>query len=283
MEAYHRAPAHRGGADLDRVFRIEVKTEEFDGLALSLPADFALLEEAISDKQAAVLLIDPLMRTMPADRDASKPQDARLTLEPLSGVADRTNCTIIGNCHFNKSGQTDPVFRILGSIEIQNVARAIIRFASKDGTSVMSCGKNTHGPVWPSLEYVIEEAEFTRDGKTFVTSRFVLGEETDVSADDFLRAEGKSGGVTGTGRMMLPSGYPGIWASTATKSRQRTRSLPLTRKVITNACYGALSRRLAATRRGLGSVRRATMSGICLTRISKESVAAMMKMTSYAP
>lgn len=183
------------GADLTRVFRVQVKTEEYDGLALSLPADFALLEEAISDKQAAVLLIDPLMRTMPADRDASKPQDARLTLEPLSGVADRTNCTIIGNCHFNKSGQTDPVFRILGSIEIQNVARAIIRFASKDGVSVMSCGKNTHGPVWPSLEYTIEEAGFTRDRKTFVTSLFVLGEETDVSADDFLRAEGKSGGV----------------------------------------------------------------------------------------
>lgn len=183
------------GADLDRVFRIEVKTDEFDGLALSLPADFALLEEAIMDKRAAVLLIDPLMRTMPADRDASKPQDARLTLEPLSGVADRTNCTIIGNCHFNKSGATDPVFRILGSIEIQNIARAIIRFASKDGTSVLSCGKNTHAPIWPSLEYAIEEAEFTQGGKTFVTSKFVLGEETDVSADDFLRAEGKKGGI----------------------------------------------------------------------------------------
>ena len=142
------------GADLARVLRVEVKTEEYDGLALSLPADFNLLEEAINDKRAASLLIDPLMRTMPADRDASKPQDARLTLEPLSGVADRTNCTIIGNCHFNKSGATDPVYRILGSIEIQNIARAIIRFASKDGVSVMSCGKKRtarSGRHWNTL------------------------------------------------------------------------------------------------------------------------------------
>jgi len=177
------------GADMSRVFKFDVISETDDsGMSVSLPTDFGILEERID---AAVTFFDQLLGAIDLKFNTHKAQDARKAIEPLAKIANRTESVIIGNAHFNKASSADPIARLLGSVEFRNVPRAIIMFArDRDGTYVMSRGKNNLGLDWPSLEYAIESAAFTVHGRPFNVGRFVLGGETDVRADDIISSEG---------------------------------------------------------------------------------------------
>jgi hypothetical protein len=176
-----------------RIFHLDVVTEQYaNGITLSLPADFGLLEEAIREMEAVEVYFDALMGTIDMKYDAYKGRDARAALQPLSDIANRTACNITGNVHFNKSASSDPAARILNSVEIRNVARGIIYLAvDRDGTRVLSRGKGNLGPEWPPLEYAIEDASFTRRGEEYHPGLFVLGDESAITAEDILRAENK--------------------------------------------------------------------------------------------
>lgn len=183
------------GADMRRVFHLDVVTQEYqDGIMISLPSDFGLLEEAIKDKNAVEVYFDSLMSTVDMKYDTHKGRDARQALQPLGAIAARTNCCITGTVHFNKSAASDPAARILESVEVRNVARAILYLAAdKDGTHVISCGKGNLGKDWAPLEYAIEDASFDVGDEHYHPGLFVLGDEAAQSADDILRAEGKQG------------------------------------------------------------------------------------------
>ena len=159
-----------------------------------LPTDYRLLEDAINKVHAAIVFFDALMSTIDLKLDTHKGRDARAAVQPLAPIADRTNCAIIGNAHFNKASGSDPVAGLLGSVEFRNVPRAVVMFATdRDGTRVLSRGKNNLGADWPSLEYAIEDAPFKIEGREFRPGRFVLGGESATTAQDILEAEGKGG------------------------------------------------------------------------------------------
>lgn len=186
---------HAAGADMDRIFRLDIKNEKMDGVELSLPSDFNILEEAIKEVNAVDVYFDALMSTVDTALDAHKGRDARVALQPLGHIAERTGCSVVGNCHFNKASGSDPTMRILNSVEVRNVARAVIYFAKdEDGTSVLSRAKGNLGVDWPPMEYRIEDATFTLRRQEYHPGRFVLGGESAMSASDILRAEGKGGG-----------------------------------------------------------------------------------------
>jgi hypothetical protein len=195
MEDTIKPRLYAAGADMKRVFHLEVVTKEFEnGITLSLPADFDLLENAIREKDAVEVYFDALMTSVDITMDAHKGRDARFALQPLGDIANRTACNITGNVHFNKSTQSDPSARILGSVEFRNVARAIIYFArDNSGTRVLSRGKSNLGQEWDSLEYQIEDASFEYKGDEYSPGLFVLGDTASVSAEDILRAENKLG------------------------------------------------------------------------------------------
>jgi hypothetical protein len=185
-------------ADLSHIFYLDVETTEADGMELSLPKDFGMLREAIQETKAAVCFFDSLMSVTDLSLDMHKGRDARAAFQPLGRIANETDCAIIGNVHFNKSSSSDPAMRLLNSVEIRNVARSIIYFAERDGEHVLSRGKGNLGQPWPALKYTIEDASFIQNGSRYQPGRFVLGEESDVSAQDMLRGEG--GAREGTSR-----------------------------------------------------------------------------------
>lgn len=181
------------GADLQRVFRIEVVIDESEMGTLCLPSDISLLEEAIRDNDVALVVLDPLMSTIGAGIDTHRERDTRTALDPLARLADRARCMVLGIAHFNKGSSTDASSLITGSGAFKNVPRAVFGFARdpEDGTSVLTQTKNSLGDSnLPSLGYVIEEAKVETRKGTASVGKFVFTGESDRSVSDILAANG---------------------------------------------------------------------------------------------
>jgi AAA domain len=113
------------GADLTRVFRVEVVTADDVHLGLSLPRDLRAVERAAREADAALLLLDPLMSRLADDLDTHRDGDVRRALEPLVALADRAGMAVLGLIHHNKSGSTDPLQLVMGSKAFTAVARSV--------------------------------------------------------------------------------------------------------------------------------------------------------------
>jgi hypothetical protein len=180
------------GADLTKVFRVEVVEDEQDGTTISLPTDNALLEQEIKHVGAALLVLDPLMSTIGAGIDTHRERDVRVALDPLARLADRARCVVLGIAHFNKGAGTDPSSLITGSGAFKNVPRSVFGFAADpEGDRVMTQTKNSLGRLdLPSLAYEIEGVEVpTRLGPAHVGRLVWLG-ESDRSVTDILSDRG---------------------------------------------------------------------------------------------
>lgn len=178
------------GADLDRVFRFEVVSDDDEELMLSLPFDNRLLEDEMTRENVALVVIDPLMSVMSEKIDTHRTREVRMALDPLAKIADRTGSIMLGIAHFNKAGGTDASSLLSGSHAFRDVPRAIFGFArdDSDGSRVMTQVKNSLGKDdLPSLAYQIESTQIdTRYGQAD-TGRFVFLGESDRSVADVLR------------------------------------------------------------------------------------------------
>ena len=180
------------GADLSKVFRVEVVEDEQDGVTISLPSDNVLLERELRRIGAALLVLDPLMSTIGAGIDTHRERDVRIALDPLARLADRAGAVVLGIAHFNKGASTDASSLITGSGAFKNVPRSVFGFAvDSDGGRVMSQSKNSLGRLdLPSLSYQIEGVDIpTRSGPAHVGRLVWLG-ESDRSVSEILGDRG---------------------------------------------------------------------------------------------
>jgi len=184
------------GADMDRVFRADVVTEEGEEYVLTLPSDIKGLETEISRIGAVMVSIDPLLSAISNGLDSYKDAEVRQALQPLARMADRTGCAILGNAHFNKSSGADPLSLVMGSAAFGNVARAALGFArdteDDEGSCVISQVKNNLGRLdLPSLRYRIEGVFIdTKEGPAEIGHLIWLG-ESERSVADLLRGHEK--------------------------------------------------------------------------------------------
>jgi hypothetical protein len=112
------------GADLDRVFRVEVDADGQVG-SLSLPRDLDETATCAVGTGAALLLLDPLLSRLARQLDTHKDAEVRSALEPLVRMADRTQLGVLGVVHLNKSIGTDPINAVMGSRAFAAVARSV--------------------------------------------------------------------------------------------------------------------------------------------------------------
>lgn len=119
------------GADLARVFRVDVVSPEGFAGALSLPQDIASLKMIIEDQDVAMVLLDPLMTVISGRLDTHKDAEVRQALEPLSRLAHDTLTAVVGLIHVNKSTGADLLTRLMASRAFSAVARAVL-FAARD-------------------------------------------------------------------------------------------------------------------------------------------------------
>lgn len=113
------------GADLERVYRVEIETYNDMHISLSLPRDFQAVEEAAALIDAGLMILDPLMSVLDSRLDTHKDREIRQALEPLATLADKGRMAIIGLIHHNKSGSTDALQLVMGSKAFAAVARSV--------------------------------------------------------------------------------------------------------------------------------------------------------------
>lgn len=165
------------GADLDRVFRVDVTTSTGTEGTLTLPSDLGDLEWAITEISAALILLDPLMSRLGADLDSHKDAEVRQALEPLVALADKCDAAFLGLIHLNKSTGGDPLSRMMGSRAFAAVARAVLFvMTDPDDESVRLLGqpKNNLGRTdLPTLTFTIRSAHVadTEDGEPITTGQ----------------------------------------------------------------------------------------------------------------
>ena len=147
------------GADLDRVYRVDVVTSEGVESALSLPRDLGALERVCREVEAALIILDPLLSRLEAALDTHKDQQVRLALEPLVRLADAVGVAVLGVIHVNKSVSTDVLTSLMASRAFAAVARAVlIVMADPDDEAVRLLGqaKNNLGRMdLPTLTFTI--------------------------------------------------------------------------------------------------------------------------------
>ena len=183
------------GADLDRVFRIDVTDDEDPHARLTLPSDISLLGKAAEEYSVALVIADPLLSLIDDRVNDYRAKEVRAALEPLVDCAARHRFSLLGLAHFTKSGAADPLTRIAGSGAFGQLVRAVFAFVRNDAEDggpkfVMSQVKNNLGRLdLPSFAYSIEPVTVeTEDGDAYL-SKFVLGDETDTSVTQVMRAE----------------------------------------------------------------------------------------------
>lgn len=179
------------GADMERVYRIDVEHVSGATVPLSLPRDCAELAAEITAHEVALLIVDPLISAVDSSLNTNQDADLRRALEPLAELADATDCAIFGLAHFNKATGTDVLSRIMGGRAFSAVARAAIAFArdtgAEDGSCVISQVKNNLGKLdLPSLRYVVESVELATEEGPAQWGRLVMLGETDTHVNDLL-------------------------------------------------------------------------------------------------
>lgn len=110
----------KAGANAKKVFVIK----DID-CALSLTD--TRIEEAIKEKNASLLIIDPLQAYLGEGVDMHRANDIRPIMHSLSNVAERTGCAIILIGHMNKDSKGQKgIYKGLGSIDIIASARSVL-------------------------------------------------------------------------------------------------------------------------------------------------------------
>ncbi|MGD0862505.1 MAG: AAA family ATPase [Candidatus Limnocylindrales bacterium] len=181
------------GADLSRVYRVDVVTADNIPGVLNLPADIPALGELIAEHDAALVILDPLLSRLDAALDTHKDAEVRRALEPLVALADRTNSVVLGLIHVNKGMSTDPLSMLMASRAFPAVARAVLfmlKDPDDDGRLLLGEPKNNLGRVdLPTLSLTIEGVRVGElDGDVIWATRIRWGADIDRGIRDLVQS-----------------------------------------------------------------------------------------------
>ncbi|MHB1987944.1 MAG: AAA family ATPase [Acidimicrobiales bacterium] len=113
------------GADLERIRVIDGIDDTAMGERrwFSLVTDLVALEEKVSQRQVALVVVDPLMAYMQGV-NTYRDQDVRAVLGPLAQMAERTGTAVVLVRHKNKNQSQSALHRAGGSIGITAAMRS---------------------------------------------------------------------------------------------------------------------------------------------------------------
>ena len=186
------------GADLERVYRVDVIAAAVFETGLSLPGDLSKLESESRKVEAAAILLDPLLSRLDVSLDTHKDAEVRQALEPLVRLADRSGLSVLGLIHVNKSISSDPLTTLMASRAFAAVARAVLFvMVDPDDPSVRLLGvaKNNLGRTdLPTLSFRIQQVKVRDTGEgPVLTGKLEWAGESDRSIQDALRASTQAG------------------------------------------------------------------------------------------
>lgn len=180
------------GADLERVHVLGVKEDDTEAL-LTFPGDLELIRQAIERTNARLLVVDPIVASLPSEINSHRDQDVRRVLAPLAQLAERYDTAVDVVMHVNKSQAKHFFQRVGGSIGFTGAVRSALLVArdpaDPDGERgprrVLAHGKCNVGPEMASLLLEIERVQLTEE---IETSRLRFLGECEASTTELLGA-----------------------------------------------------------------------------------------------
>ncbi|MGH8072256.1 MAG: AAA family ATPase [Candidatus Entotheonellia bacterium] len=184
------------GADVHRVHVLKGWTSATDQGGISL-ADIEVIEEAVRQTEARLLVIDPLQAFLGGHVDMHRANETRPLLAAVAAMAERCGCAVLIIRHLSKALQDRAIYRGLGSIDFAAAARSFL-LAAQDpqhpSQRVLAHSKSSLAKVGPSLIYELREGQFLWGGPSELTAEalirpYALEEERSATdeAQDFLR------------------------------------------------------------------------------------------------
>lgn len=234
------------GADMDRILFVDVHHGKSTESPVVLPLDLDALADLIDEYNAALVVLDAATSVMDGRLDGDRDRQMRQALEPVSKMAERTDCAVLGIVHFGKRESADTGKLILGSIAWSQVARSVMAVAKDDDTGhlVISNTKANLAPGdTPSLSAVIREAMVAIEGddpaevgrvewlgETEHDARDLLGGGQDEVQSELEEAAGwlrayledpKQGGAAPAGEILKLAKRDGIAERTLQRARKK--------------------------------------------------------------
>jgi putative DNA primase/helicase len=161
----------------------------------SIPSGIEALEQVVREKQIVLLIIDPLMAYFDDGVKVISEPSARKAMKPIGDMAERCNCAVIFNRHFNKdstSGKT-AAMRGSGSGAIGAQCRSswqIGSFPADPTVKYLTHGKkNLAKATPPTLKFHIESnpeglPHIVWEGVSEVTGDQIVGATYTQGGDD---------------------------------------------------------------------------------------------------
>jgi hypothetical protein len=187
-----------GAPDGQTIPMIHVPSSKTDGTQFSLADlnDRFELEHMIAKADARLVVIDPINSYLGDRVDSHNDQKIRQVLAPLSEIANRTGCVIVGLRHVSKGGAGGKaVYRGLGTIGYTAAARVnfyIAEHPDEPGVFVFACSKTNLGPKPPSIKYKLDFAKV--EGISKPVPFVAHGETCDLTADQLSEAQAQNKG-----------------------------------------------------------------------------------------
>lgn len=157
------------------------------------PDDLPLIEEAIRQTGAVLVIFDPL--TSITSGDLNKTADVRRTLDGIAEVTRRTGAVALGIMHTNKgSGAISNT--LSGNHAFRDTVRSLFFFASDEetGQKIVTQDKNNYAAnMSASLAFDLRDTTIeTHDGEVIHVAQVVDLGESPISVQDIVNREGQS-------------------------------------------------------------------------------------------
>jgi hypothetical protein len=152
---------HAAEPDATRVHRLCMREPGEPWRALSLPRDGDILERAIRQVQARLVIVDPLTRFLPPRLPVRRDGFVRYHVLPaLTRAARDTGACILVARRLTRSRRSR-ILRTAGSFAVRNAVRIAYRIARdphEPDRHLLACAKNSAGPRPPTLAFRIVRA-----------------------------------------------------------------------------------------------------------------------------
>ncbi len=153
--AHGGEPAMIGSVTLTR-------DEQGELIPLAIPDDMQRLRGAIAERNAKLMIIDPITAYLTATINSNNDAQVRRAMTPLKDLAEQTHCAMLLVRHLNKSGELKAKYRGGGSIAFSGAARSVMvvdKHPEQENVYVMARVKGNLAKTIPSVTYKIESED----------------------------------------------------------------------------------------------------------------------------
>jgi hypothetical protein len=129
-------------------------------LDLTVPEDFAELEQALAEHRPRLVILDPIVAYLGAKTDAYRANEVRAVLAPLARLAERHGCAMLAVRHLRKARGSRSIYAGQGSIDFTAAPRSVLLAgwgAEGEAERALVHIKSNLAGAGPTLAYRIDE------------------------------------------------------------------------------------------------------------------------------